>query len=386
MKLYEYQGKEIFSEFKIPVPRGKAVRDAEAAQRVAHEIGGPHWVVKAQILAGGRGKSGGVRIADTPQGVFQTAEEMLGVTLVTPQTGPLGNRVCSVLVEEAVSIKEAFYVGVAVDRERQCPVFMVSKKGGTEIEELAASHPECVVREWIEMGSGLQVLQMRNLLHGVGLDDRLVQTGERIFSQVYGVFESLDCMLVEMNPLVVTDNGRLLALDAKIDVDGNALYRHQELLQLLERDERDPIELEASRQRLTYVPLEGNVGIMANGAGLAMATMDLIKQAGASPANFLDLGGGTTAERISKGFEIVLGNENVRVVFLNIFGGILRCDVLAQGVVEASRKAPIKVPVVVRFEGTNKEEGRRILAQGDLGLIVADSMADAAEKIRRIVL
>jgi succinyl-CoA synthetase beta subunit len=385
MKIHEYQAKKIFSDFSIPVPRGSVARDAEEARKIAEELGGSSWVVKAQIHAGGRGKGGGIRLAETPEAVAETAKEMLGMNLVTPQTGPQGKAVRKVLVEEALVIKEEFYVGAAVDRARQSPVLIASSEGGMGIEELAASCPERIVREWIDVGLGFTAFQARDLVFGMGIDGGLVRAGTGIFRQLYGLFESLDCMLVEINPLVVTENDKLLALDAKIEFDDNALYRHKDLLDLEDTKEKDPLEVQASQHRLNYIRLEGDVGIMVNGAGLAMATMDLIKQAGARPANFLDVGGGATTEMVTKGFEIILGDKNVRGILINIFGGILRCDVLANGVVEAAKNVAIKVPVVVRLDGTNVEEGRRILAQSGLDLIVADTMADAALKVKEIV-
>jgi len=385
MKIHEYQAKEICSKFGIPVPRGSMTQDAEKARKIAEEIGGSRWVVKAQIHAGGRGKGGGVRVAETPAAVGKIAQEMLGMTLVSPQTGPQGRQVRKVLVEEGLAIKQEFYVGAAVDRARQCPVLIASAEGGMGIEELAASRPEAIVREWIDIGIGLAAFQARNLVFGMGMDGGLVRAGTSVLNRLYRVFESLDCMLVEINPLIVTEDHQLLALDAKIDFDDNALYRHKDLLELNDPDEQEPLELEASQHRLNYIRLEGDVGIMVNGAGLAMATMDLIKQAGARPANFLDVGGGATTEMVTKGFEIILGDKNVRGILINIFGGILRCDVLANGVVEAAKKVAIKVPMVVRLDGTNVEEGRQILAQSDLDFVVADTMADAAAKVRAMV-
>jgi succinyl-CoA synthetase beta subunit len=384
MKIHEYQAKEIFSEFSIPVPKGEVAHDAKEAKRIAEEIGGGRWVIKAQIHAGGRGKGGGVRVAETLEAVGEIAEEMIGMTLVTPQTGPQGKLVSKVLVEEGITVKQEFYVGAVVDRPNQCPVLIASAEGGMGIEELAATHPDRIVREWIDVGVGISAFQARNLVFGLGIDASLVRDGVRVFTQLYRIFDSLDCTLVEINPLVITEDNRLLALDAKIEFDDNALYRHKELLELEDSAEQDPLDLEASRHRLNYIRLDGDLGIMVNGAGLAMATMDLIKQAGASPANFLDVGGGATTEMVTKGFEIILNDENVRGILINIFGGILRCDVLAKGVVEAASKVKIKVPVVVRLDGTNVEEGRQILAESDLELIVADSMADAAEKVRAI--
>ncbi len=384
MKIHEYQAKEIFSEFSIPVPKGSVVHDAKEAKRIAEEIGGGLWVIKAQIHAGGRGKGGGVRVAETLEAVAEIAEEMIGMTLVTPQTGPQGKRVTKVLVEEGVQVKEEFYVGVAVDRARQCPVLIASSEGGMGIEELAASHPERIVREWIDVGLGLPGFQARNLLFGMGLDAGLMRAGVGILTQLYRLFESSDCALVEINPLVVTEDKQLVALDAKIEFDDNGLFRHKHLLELEDTEEQDPLDVEASRHRLNYIRMDGDLGIMVNGAGLAMATMDLIKQAGASPANFLDVGGGATTEMVTKGLEIILRDKNVRGILINIFGGILRCDVLARGVVEAASNVKIEVPVVVRLDGTNVEEGRNILGQSGLDFVVADSMADAAEKVREI--
>jgi succinyl-CoA synthetase beta subunit len=384
MRIHEYQAKEIFSEFSIPVPKGSVAHDAKEAKRIAEEIGGGRWVIKAQIHAGGRGKGGGVRVAETLEAVGEIAEEMLGMTLVTPQTGPQGKLVSKVLVEEGITVKQEFYVGAVVDRPNQCPVLIASAEGGMGIEELAATHPDRIVREWVDVGVGISAFQARNLVFGMGIDAGLVRDGVRVFTQLYRIFDSLDCTLVEINPLVITEDNRLLALDAKIEFDDNALYRHKELLELEDYAEQDPLDLEASRHRLNYIRLDGDLGIMVNGAGLAMATMDLIKQAGASPANFLDVGGGATTEMVTKGFEIILNDENVRGILINIFGGILRCDVLAKGVVEAASKVKINVPVVVRLDGTNVEEGRQILAESDLELIVADSIADAAEKVKGI--
>lgn len=384
MKIHEYQAKQILSKFGIPVPRGSVARDAEEARKIAEQIGGSRWVVKAQIHAGGRGKGGGVRVVETVKAVAETAREILDMTLVTPQTGPRGKRVRKVLVEEGLAVKQEFYVGATIDRARQRPVLIASSEGGMGIEELAESSPERIMREWINVGLGLPAFQARNLVFGMGIDPGLIRVGTGIFTQLYRLFDSLDCTLAEINPLVLTDDNHLLALDAKIEFDDNALYRHKDLLELDDPYELDPLELEASRHRLNYIHLEGDIGIMVNGAGLAMATMDLIKQAGARPANFLDVGGGATTEMVTKGFEIILADKNVRGILINIFGGILRCDVLARGVVDAAKKVAIKVPVVVRLDGTNVEEGRQILAQSDLDFIVAHSMADAAEKVRKI--
>ena len=384
MKIHEYQAKKIFSDFNIPVPKGAVAHSPEQARQIAQEIGGGRWVVKAQVHAGGRGKGGGVQLSESAENVAKVAEEILGMTLVTPQTGPQGKRVRKVLVEEAVAIKQEFYLGVIVDRVKQCPVIIASAEGGMGIEELAANHPDRIVREWIDVGLGLWGFQARNLVFGLGMDTGLVRPGIGVFTQLYKVFESLDCMLVEINPMVVTEDNRLLALDAKVDFDDNARFRHKDLLELEDEDEADPLDVEASRHRLNYIRMDGDLGIMVNGAGLAMATMDVIKLAGASPANFLDVGGGATTEMVTKGLEIILKDKNVKGILINIFGGILRCDVLARGVVEGASNVEIKVPVVVRLDGTNVEEGRRILAESTLDFVVADSMADAAEKVRQI--
>jgi succinyl-CoA synthetase beta subunit len=384
MKIHEYQAKVIFSQYNIPVPKGAVASSPEEARKIAQDLGGDRWVVKAQVHAGGRGKGGGVQVVDTLDSVRDAANTILGMTLVTPQTGEQGKLVRKVLVEEGVSVKQEFYIGAAVDRVKQSPVLIASAEGGMGIEELAASCPDRIVREWVDVSVGFSGFQARNLVFGLGLDTGLIRPGTGIFFQLYKLFEALDCSLVEINPLVVTSDDRLLALDAKIDFDDSALYRHKDLLALKDPLEKDPLELEATKHHLNYIRLEGDVGIMVNGAGLAMATMDLIKQAGARPANFLDVGGGATTEMVTKGFEIILGDKNVRGILINIFGGILRCDVLANGVVEAAKNVDIKVPVVIRLDGTNVEDGRRILAQADLGFLVADSMADAAKKVKDI--
>ncbi|MBW2600459.1 MAG: ADP-forming succinate--CoA ligase subunit beta [Deltaproteobacteria bacterium] len=385
MKIHEYQAKEIFSKFNIPIPKGSVAHEAKEAAAIAEEIGGSSWAVKAQIHAGGRGKGGGVRVAKTAEEVVTAAKDILGMNLVTHQTGPRGKIVRKILVEEGLSVAQEFYVGITIDRTRQCPVLIASSEGGMGIEELAANYPERIVREWIDVGLGFQGFQARNIAFGLGMDPSLIRPATGIFIELYRLFEAMDCMLVEINPLIETKDKQLLALDAKIDFDDSALFRHKDLLELKDTAEKDPLELKASQHRLNYIRMDGNVGIMVNGAGLAMATMDLIKQAGASPANFLEVGGGATSEMVSKGFEIILGDKNVRGILINIFGGILRCDVLAKGVVEAAGNVKINVPIVVRLDGTNVDEGRNILAESGLDFLVADSMADAAEKVRGIL-
>lgn len=385
MKIHEYQAKEIFSRFEIPVPKGEVTGDAAQARNIAEEIGGTRWAIKAQVHAGGRGKGGGVCVAELLAAVEEKAADILGMKLVTPQTGAEGKRVRRVLVEVGLSVVQEFYVGITIDRSRQCPVVIASAEGGMGIEELAATAPERIVREWVDVGLGLQAYQARNLAFGLEVAPELIRPLSGIFMNLYRLFESTDCRLVEINPLVVTDDGAVWALDAKMDIDDSALYRHKALQELRDLEEKDPLEVAAGEYRLNYIRLDGDVGIMVNGAGLAMATMDLIKQAGARPANFLDVGGGATAEMVTKGLEIILKDKNVRGVLINIFGGILRCDVLANGVVEAAGNVDINVPVVVRLDGTNVEDGRKILAASDLAFLVADSMLDAAEKVRKMV-
>ena len=385
MKIHEYQAKDLFSQFEIPVPKGSVAENADQAARIAQEIGGDRWVIKAQVHAGGRGQGGGVRVAETVDQVSREAVGILGMNLVTPQTGPQGKLVRKVLVEQGLSVAQEFYVGITVDRSSQCPVVIASAEGGMGIEELAATAPERIVREWVDVGLGFQAYQGRNLAFGLGVGPNLIRPFAGVFAKLYKLFSRMDCMLVEINPLVVTQDEQVLALDAKIELDNSAMYRHKDLAGLADMGEKDPLEVTAAEHRLNYIRLDGDIGIMVNGAGLAMATMDLIKQAGASPANFLDVGGGATAEMVTKGLEIILGDKHVRGILINIFGGILRCDVLAKGVVEAAANVDIGVPVVVRLDGTNVAEGRKILAAADLEFIVAESMLDAAEKVNGIV-
>jgi succinyl-CoA synthetase beta subunit len=385
MKIHEYQAKELFRKANIPVPRGKAAFSVEEACTIAEELAGFPVVIKAQIHAGGRGKGGGVKLANSLEETRSTASQILGMNLVTPQTGPEGKLVRNLLVEEGLKISRELYLSLLPDRATANIVIMASQAGGMDIEEVAAKTPEKIVRVAVNPLVSIQPYHCREVAFGLNLEPEVLKQFNSMLINLYELFVSLDCSLVEINPLVVTAENSIIALDAKIDIDGNGLYRHKDLLELRDTDEEDPLEVEASKFNLNYINLSGNVGNMVNGAGLAMATMDIIKQAGAEPANFLDVGGGANAEMVENGFRIILADENVRAILINIFGGILRCDVLAEGVVQAARKTGISVPVVIRMEGTNVEEGRRILAGSDLNLITAVDLKDAANKIAEIV-
>jgi succinyl-CoA synthetase beta subunit len=384
MKIHEYQAKAILSKFGVPTPRGEAVAKAEDAEEAAKRLGTPVTVVKAQIHAGGRGKGGGVKLAKSPEQAGDLASQILGMTLVTHQTGPEGRVVRRLLVEEGLDIKRELYLSVLVDRASAAPVLMASASGGMEIEEVAKDHPEAILRETIHPAAGLQAYQVRNLVFGLGLPAEMVKVAQPFFQALFRAFITTDASLIEINPLVVTGDGRLVALDAKMTFDDNALYRHPEFAELRDLDEETPLEVEASKFKLNYIQLEGNVACMVNGAGLAMATMDIIKLSGGSPANFLDVGGGANEEQVRNAFKILLSDPNVRAVFVNIFGGILRCDVLASGVVKAARELGIRVPVVVRMEGTNVKEGQKILRESGLNFTVADGMRDGAEKVVKL--
>jgi succinyl-CoA synthetase beta subunit len=380
MKIHEYQAKQILTKFGVTTPRGDVAYTAEEARGVAEKLGGT-VVVKAQIHAGGRGKAGGVKIAKNPKDAEGLAHEMLGKKLVTPQTGPEGRVVRRVLIEEGLDIARELYLGMVIDRATARPVMMASSEGGVEIEVVAAEHPEKILKEFIDPAVGFQAFQARKLAFGLGLDAALVNEATRFLSALYKAFEATDASLAEINPLVVTRDGRILALDAKMNFDDNALYRHKDIRELRDLDEEDPLEVRASNYNLNYIRLEGTVGCMVNGAGLAMATMDLIQYAGGSPANFLDVGGGASEEQVRRGFEIILTDPHVRAVLVNIFGGIMRCDIVASGVVAAARTLGVKVPVVVRLEGTNVELGQQILRDSGLNFTVARGMKDAAEKV-----
>jgi succinyl-CoA synthetase beta subunit len=385
MKIHEYQAKDLLKQFQVPVPRGDMATTSRQARQVAEELAEGPFVVKAQIHAGGRGKGGGIKTAATFAEVEQVADQILGMTLVTPQTGPEGKVVNKVLVEQAQDIAQELYLGMVVDRTLGRPVIMMSAAGGMEIEEVAARTPELIFKEVVNPATGCLPFQARNLAFGIGLAPTLIRPATSFIGNLYRLFISLDCSLAEINPLVVTKDGAMLALDAKLNLDDNALFRHHELAAMEDPEEMDPLEHEAQKHHLNYIRLTGNVGAMVNGAGLAMATMDLIKAAGAEPANFLDVGGGASADMVANGFRIILGDPNVKGVLINIFGGILRCDVLAHGVVEAVQQAQVKVPIIVRLEGTNVEQGREILNQSGLTFTVATDMRDSAEKVAALV-
>jgi succinyl-CoA synthetase beta subunit len=385
MKIHEYQAKELLRKFNVPVPEGAVADTNREARQVAEELPAGPFVVKAQIHAGGRGKGGGIKVAVTPDEVEQAADQILGMTLITPQTGPEGKLVNQVLVEQAQEIERELYLGIVPDRSLGRPVIMMSAAGGMEIEEVAARTPELIIKEAVNPITGCMGYQARNLAFGVGLDPKLLRPAVSFIENLYQMFVTLDCSLAEINPLVVTKDGKMLALDAKLNFDDNAMFRHHDLAALEDPSEMDPLEFEARKHHLNYIRLSGNVGAMVNGAGLAMATMDLIKAAGAEPANFLDVGGGASAEMVTNGFRIILGDPNVKGVLINIFGGILRCDVLASGVVEAVKTVQVQVPIIVRLEGTNVEQGRQILQTSGLKFTVATDMQDAAKKVAALV-
>ena len=380
MKIHEYQAKGILAQFGVPVPRGEVVYSQEGADSAARKIGGS-VVVKAQIHAGGRGKGGGVKVARNPQDAVEIAKKMLGMKLVTHQTGPEGRIVQRVLIEETLPIERELYLGIVLDRAQAKPVFMASAAGGVDIEEVAAKSPEKILKEPIEPGIGLTPFQARKLAYGMGIPPVSAPAAAAAMIALAKAYDAVDASLAEINPFILTSNGKVYALDAKFNLDDNALYRHKDLLELRDLNEEDPLEVDASRFGLNYIKLDGTVGCMVNGAGLAMATMDIIKYAGGSPANFLDVGGGASAEQIQNAFRILLSDKNVKAVLINIFGGILRCDTLATGVVAAARELNVQVPIVVRMEGTNVDEGRRILKESGLNFTVADNMRDAAEKV-----
>ncbi|MFQ5636510.1 MAG: ADP-forming succinate--CoA ligase subunit beta [bacterium] len=380
MKIHEYQAKEILRQFGVAVPRGRLAQTPEEARKIAEEFGGV-VVVKAQIHAGGRGKGGGVKIAKNADEAEQLACEIIGMNLVTHQTGPEGKRVSKVLVEEGLEIERELYFGIVLDRTRSQLVFMASTEGGVEIEKVAAETPEKILKEYVDPAVGFQAFQARKLAFGLGLQGEQVKNALKFFAALYRAYVESDCSLAEINPLVVTKDGSVLALDAKINFDDNALFRHKDFPGLRDFNEEDPLEVEASKFNLNYIKLDGEVACMVNGAGLAMATMDMIKIAGSEPANFLDVGGGANAETVENGFKILLSDKNVKAVLINIFGGIVRCDRVAKGVIEAASKIDIQVPVVVRLEGTNAEEAARLLEESDLSFTVGRSFQEAAEKI-----
>jgi succinyl-CoA synthetase beta subunit len=381
MKIHEYQGKEILRAYSVPVPRGSVVSSPQEARQVAETLGGNRWVVKAQIHAGGRGKGGGVQVAASPAEVEQVAAGLLGHRLVTPQTGPEGQLVQRVLIEEGCDIAQELYCGFVINRQLGQPVCMVSPVGGMDIEAVAATTPEQIFHESIDVLLGLAPFQARRLVEQLKVSAAAQQALPPLLRQLYDVFYTHDCTLLEINPLVLTGTGIPLVLDVKMEFDDNALFRHPDVGVLRDLAEEDPLEVEASKYNLNYIKLAGNIGCIVNGAGLAMATMDIIKLAGAAPANFLDVGGGASAEAVENAFRLLMADANVQAVLINVFGGILRCDVFAQGVLQAVANVQVKVPIVVRMEGTNVEEGRQILMESGLDLRIADGMADAARQV-----
>jgi succinyl-CoA synthetase beta subunit len=385
MKIHEYQAKELFGKYDVPVPRGGVAFTPEEAVEVAKTLGGYPVVIKAQIHAGGRGKGGGVKLAQSGPEAADIAGQIIGMNLVTHQTGAQGRPVKKVLVEQGLNIAKELYMSIIPDRETAKIVVMVSESGGMDIEEVAASTPEKIIKVAINPLQGIQAYHCREVAFGLNLAPAVMKPFVAMVKNLYRMFVDYDCSLLEINPLVITAEESVIALDAKINFDDNALFRHKDILEYRDLDEEDPLEVEASKFSLNYINLDGNVGNMVNGAGLAMATMDLIKLAGAEPANFLDVGGGASAEMVENGFRIILSDPNVKGILINIFGGILRCDVLAEGVVQAAKKTGIDVPVVVRMEGTNIDEGRRILAESGLKLTTATDLKDAAAKVAEIV-
>jgi len=381
MKIHEYQAKAILARYGVTTPRGEVAYTKEEAREAAQRLKANVVVVKAQIHAGGRGKGGGVKLARSGDEAEDIAGHILGMTLVTPQTGPAGRVVKRVLIEEALDIKRELYLGLLVDRASGLPVFMASAAGGMEIEEVAKDNPEAILREPIHPVVGLQPYQARKIAFGLGLPGEVATHATPFFQALYRAFIDTDASLLEINPCVLTGDGKLVALDAKMTFDDNALFRHPNLRELRDLDEEDPLEVEASKYGLNYIKLDGSVACMVNGAGLAMATMDIIKYAGGSPANFLDVGGGASSEQVKNAFRILMSDPSVRAVFINIFGGILRCDVLATGVVAAAKDLQLKVPVVVRMEGTNVELGQKILRDSGLNFTIADGMKDGAQKV-----
>jgi succinyl-CoA synthetase beta subunit len=381
MKIHEYQAKELLKKFGVPVPRGIVARSPDEAYQAAQELACSPVVVKAQIHAGGRGKGGGVKLAKSPDEAREIARAMLGMKLITHQTGPEGREVRVLLVEEGLPIDKEFYLGIVLDRASGRPVFMASAAGGMDIEEVAAKTPGLIFKETINPAVGFRPFQARKLAFALGLPGALVPTAAKFMQALYSAYEQMDASLMEINPFLLTKDNRLIALDAKVNFDDNAMFRHKEFLDLRDLNEEEPLEIEASKFDLNYIKLDGNIACMVNGAGLAMATMDIIKLAGGEPANFLDVGGGASQERVEAAFRILLADQNVRAVLINIFGGIVRCDMVARGVVGAANNLGVKVPVVVRLEGTNVEEGQRVIRESGLGFTVADGMKDAAEKV-----
>lgn len=385
MNIHEYQGKEVLKQYGVAVPEGRVAFSVDEAVAAAEALSSPVVVVKAQIHAGGRGKAGGVKVAKSLEEVRTYADDILGKVLVTHQTGPEGKEVKRLLIEQGCDIKQEYYIGVVVDRGTGRIVMMASEEGGTEIEEVAAHTPEKIIKEVIDPAIGLQAFQARRLALAINIPRELIQEAARFMLALYEAFVDKDCSIAEINPLVVTGDGKVMALDAKLNFDANALYRHPDIVALRDLEEEDIKEIEASKYDLSYIALDGNIGCMVNGAGLAMSTMDIIKYYGGDPANFLDVGGGATAEKVTEAFKIILSDAKVKGIFVNIFGGIMKCDVIASGIVEAARQVELDRPLVVRLEGTNVELGKKILGESGLAIVSADSMADGAQKIVALV-
>ncbi|MDQ3087942.1 MAG: ADP-forming succinate--CoA ligase subunit beta [Acidobacteriota bacterium] len=381
MKIHEYQGKELLKQYNVAVPRGIVARTPAEAEQAAKDLGTEIVVVKAQIHAGGRGKGGGVKLAKSPTEAREIAEQMLGMTLVTHQTGAEGREVKTLLIEEGLPIDREFYLGITLDRVSGRNVFMASSAGGMDIEKVAAETPELILKETIEPSVGLRPFQARKLAFGLGIPNDLINQAAKFMLTLYDAFEKMDATIVEINPFLLTKDNRLIALDAKVNFDDNAMFRHKDYAELRDLNEEEPLEIEASKFDLNYIKLDGNIGCMVNGAGLAMATMDIIKLAGGEPANFLDVGGGASQERVENAFRILLADENVKAVLINIFGGIVRCDMVALGVVEAAKNLGVSIPIVARLEGTNVEEGKRVLRDSGINILTAEGMNDAAEKV-----
>ena len=381
MKIHEYQGKALLKEYGVPVPRGIVARSPEEAEKAAADLGTDVVVVKAQIHAGGRGKGGGVKLAKSAAEAKEIASQMLGMMLVTHQTGPEGREVKTLLVEEGLPIDKEFYLGITLDRVTGRNVFMASSAGGMDIEKVAEETPELILKATIDPSVGLRPFQARQLAFGLGIPNDLVNQAAKFMLSLYEAYEKMDASLVEINPFLLTKDNRLIALDAKVNFDDNAMFRHKDYADLRDLNEEEPLEIEAAKYDLNYIKLDGNIGCMVNGAGLAMATMDIIKLHGGEPANFLDVGGGASQERVEQAFKILLADQNVKAVLINIFGGIVRCDMVANGVVAAAKNLGVSIPIVARLEGTNVEEGRRVLHDSGIGILPAEGMTDAAEKV-----
>ena len=381
MKIHEYQAKAILTRYGVPVPQGEVVTSSAEAREAAKRLGGGVVVVKAQIHAGGRGKGGGVKVVKNADEAEDAAKDMIGMQLVTYQTGPAGQKVQRVLIEQGLKIKREIYLGMVIDRSTERPVIMASSEGGVEIEKVARETPEKIFKEFVHPTAGLSPFQTRKLAFALGLEGTSVSQASKMMNALWDAFRGTDASMIEINPLIVTEDGQLLALDAKMNFDDNALYRHPDVKELRDLAEEDPLEVDASKYSLNYIKLDGTIGCMVNGAGLAMATMDIIKLAGGEPANFLDVGGGANAEQIRNAFRILMSDKNVKAVLINIFGGILRCDILAEGVIAAVRDLGVRVPIVIRMEGTNVEKGKQMLRESGLNFTTADTMGEAAQKV-----